>query len=207
MPYRGRSQLMGWSVNALSGLYLISTYVDEIVDEINEVCQCPLGLIPHFYNGSTGKVRGSIGKVSMPSRAYTSFLPTNRVYYEIFSAVCQCPLGLIPHFYYKNGFKEDRSELPCQCPLGLIPHFYLCRRASRRNKWSVSMPSRAYTSFLLCRMERITCRGLCCVSMPSRAYTSFLRYPFKNLGFMRFPEPVFAVICQNILATAVFRAC
>ena len=29
------------------------------------------------------------------------------------------------------------------------------------------------------------------VSMPSRAYTSFLRYPFKNLGFMRFPEPVF----------------
>ena len=45
------------------------------------------------------------------------------------------------------------------------------------------------------------------VSMPSRAYTSFLRYHFKNLGFMRFPEPVFAGICQNILATAVFRAC
>ena len=45
------------------------------------------------------------------------------------------------------------------------------------------------------------------VSMPSRAYTSFLQYPFKNLGFMRFPEPVFAGICQNILATVVFRAC
>ena len=45
------------------------------------------------------------------------------------------------------------------------------------------------------------------VSMPSRAYTSFLRYPFKNLGFMRFPEPVFADIYQNILTTAVFRAC
>ena len=41
------------------------------------------------------------------------------------------------------------------------------------------------------------------VSMPSRAYASFLRYPFKNLGFMRFPEPVFAGICQNILAAAV----
>ena len=40
-----------------------------------------------------------------------------------------------------------------------------------------------------------------------RAYTSFLRYPFKNLGFMRFPEPVFAGIYQNILTTAVFRAC
>ena len=45
------------------------------------------------------------------------------------------------------------------------------------------------------------------VSMPSRAYTSFLRYHFKNLGFMRFPEPVFAGIYQNILTTAVFRAC
>ena len=45
------------------------------------------------------------------------------------------------------------------------------------------------------------------VSMPSRAYTSFLRYPFKNLGFMRFPEPVFAGIYQNILTTSVFRAC
>ena len=45
------------------------------------------------------------------------------------------------------------------------------------------------------------------VSMPSRAYTSFLRYPFKNLGFMRFPEPVFAGICQNILTVAHFHAC
>ena len=45
------------------------------------------------------------------------------------------------------------------------------------------------------------------VSMPSRAYNSFLRYPFKNLGFMRFPEPAFADICQNILATTVFCAC
>ena len=45
------------------------------------------------------------------------------------------------------------------------------------------------------------------VSMPSRAYTSFLRYPFKNLGFMRFPEPVFAGIYQNILTAAVFSAC
>ena len=45
------------------------------------------------------------------------------------------------------------------------------------------------------------------VSMPSRAKAPFLRYPFKNLGFMRFPEPVFAGIYQNILTTAVFRAC
>ena len=70
----------------------------------------------------------------------------------------------------------------CQCPLGLIPHFYIMNA-----KPSVAMV-----------------QG---VSMPSRAYTSFLRYPFKNLGFMRFSEPVFAGIYQNILTTAVFRAC
>ena len=70
----------------------------------------------------------------------------------------------------------------------------------------VSMPSRAYTSFLPSSWfsDRCWCKY---VSMPSRAYTSFLRYPFKNLGFMRFPEPVFAGIYQNILTTAVFRAC
>ena len=32
-------------------------------------------------------------------------------------------------------------------------------------------------------------------------------YPFKNLGFMRFPEPIFAGICQNILTGPLFRAC
>ena len=57
------------------------------------------------------------------------------------------------------------------------------------------------------REAAVALKKLKMVSMPSRAYTSFLRYPFKNLGFMRFPEPVFAVICQSILATAVFRAC
>ena len=70
----------------------------------------------------------------------------------------------------------------CQCPLGLIPHFYL-------------------------DMHFGTVVDMAIVSMPSRAYTSFLWYPFKNLGFMRFSEPVFAGIYQNILTTAVFRAC
>ena len=71
----------------------------------------------------------------------------------------------------------------------------------------VSMPSRAYTSFLRVAIDKHCNAYGYSVSMPSRAYTSFLRYPFKNLGFMRFPEPVFAGICQNILTTAIFRAC
>ena len=70
----------------------------------------------------------------------------------------------------------------CQCPLGLIPHFYI-------------------------NNDTVYGGGGMWVSMPSRAYTSFLRYPFKNLGFMRFTEPAFAGIYQNILTTAVFRAC
>ena len=103
------------------------------------------------------KLNAAISKVSMPSRAYTSFL-------------------LI-------------------IELGYITYITL-----------VSMPSRAYTSFLHARMCP-TMETAFAVSMPSRAYTSFLRYPFKNLGFMQFTEPVFAGICQNILTTAVFRAC
>ena len=63
--------------------------------------------------------------MSMPSRAYTSFLrnmleggvPSGRL-------LCQCPLGLIPHFYRLGEGENTGSTLPCQCPLGLIPHFY-----------------------------------------------------------------------------------
>ena len=68
------------------------------------------------------------------------------------------------------------------------------------------MPSRASTSLLLGGLSQISKRAIY-VSMPSRASTSLLQYPFKNLGFMRFPEPVFAGIYQNILTIAVFRAC
>ena len=83
---------------------------------------------------------------------------------------------------YANTQKYTKQSEEFQCPLGLIPHFYVYRRIDHRYNCQI-------------------------VSMPSRAYTSFLRYPFKNLGFMRFPEPVFAGIYQNILTTAVFRAC
>ena len=68
------------------------------------------------------------------------------------------------------------------------------------------MPSRADDSFLqLDGKGKDNIKGA--VSMPSRADDSFLQYPFKNLGFMRFPEPVFAGICQNILTNPHSRAC
>ena len=38
-------------VNALSGLYLISTRnPNKFIEVHNDGCQCPLGLIPHFYS-------------------------------------------------------------------------------------------------------------------------------------------------------------
>ena len=61
------------------------------------LCQCPLGLIPHFYRMYTGE--STIDTiVSMPSRAYTSFLLFTWCEYFVVHP-CQCPLGLIPHFY------------------------------------------------------------------------------------------------------------
>ena len=43
------------SVNALSGLYLISTAeaAEVTYPTPDSVCQCPLGLIPHFYGTSS----------------------------------------------------------------------------------------------------------------------------------------------------------
>ena len=111
-------------VNALSGLYLIST--DRKATEL-------------MYGE----------EVSMPSRAYTSFLRWCWCIGWAGCKRCQCPLGLIPHFYFqtshdvvhqghcvnalsglylistmKEGYIWWRWNLLCQCPLGLIPHFY-----------------------------------------------------------------------------------
>ena len=68
------------------------------------------------------------------------------------------------------------------------------------------MPFRAYALFLHIKDDNEAVEILK-VSMPFRAYALFLRYPFKNLGFMRFLEPVFAGIYQNILTMTIFRAC
>ena len=89
-------------------------------------CQCPLGLIPHFYR---------LWKLFKHDRSYW---------------VCQCPLGLIPHFY-EPAMKIELfiPRIKCQCPLGLIPHFYVLKISTIYHfTLLVSMPSRAYTSFL-----------------------------------------------------------
>ena len=57
-----------------SGLYIISTWNNIVALITLNECQCPLGLIPHFYDGDYWGIKAGV-------------------------AWCQCPLGLIPHFY------------------------------------------------------------------------------------------------------------
>ena len=99
--YKLLSCLSRKGVNALSGCYLISTanLAEEIGDVENVVsmpsravtsflpsttiwvnecialCQCPLGLLPHFYLVSAAATQRPVCQK------------------------CQCPLGLLPHFY------------------------------------------------------------------------------------------------------------
>ena len=147
------------------------------------MCQCPLGLLPHFY---------------------VAFWQNS---YQI-RCLCQCPLGLLPHFYHKYWSDEMCRYYECQCPLGLLPHFYfiMADRHVRLMIHKCQCPLGLLPHFYVVSPPKQKGRKEF-VSMPSRAVTSFLQYPFKNLGFMRLPEPVFAGIYQNILTTAVFRAC
>ena len=109
--------------NALSGLSCYGNITDS--DIRKNVCQCPLGLIPHFYTETLPVSEEATTTVSMPSRADISFLP---LYWEQWVqnlVVCQCPLGLISHFYEDFDEENDFKEvITCQCPLGLISHFY-----------------------------------------------------------------------------------
>ena len=42
-----------------------------------------------------------IKRVSMPSRASTSLLHFNEIYFIKLPDACQCPLGLVPHCYFE----------------------------------------------------------------------------------------------------------
>ena len=109
--------------------------------------------------------------------------------------------------YQRFMTKGCKYATKCQCPSRADTSFLqLWRTLPVLNTYiRVNALSGLY---LISTLHRLQMRdSSSSVSMPSRAYTSFLRYPFKNLGFMRFSESVFAGIYQNILTTAVFRAC
>ena len=145
--------------------------------------------------------------VSMPSRAWVVTARMSNIlnflwYFLFIPAIYRCILAYLPIF-----FNQLSKFLRCESPstfLGtcLSHHSFIIFLVTNTN----TLLSGLYliSTFIENRLAKHVTNV---VSMPSRAYTSFLRYPFKNLGFMRFPEPVFAGIYQNILTTAVLRAC
>ena len=88
------------SVNALSGWWLISTF---------------MAFVNYSNHGSS---------VSMPSRADDSFLHSLIFHSLLLFSLCQCPLGLMTHFYGGETEVEVLDMDLCQCPLGLMTHFY-----------------------------------------------------------------------------------
>ena len=57
-------------VNALSGCYLISTrsHLRRILREMK--CQCPLGLLPHFYYENVKEMKDNVYGVNALSGCY-----------------------------------------------------------------------------------------------------------------------------------------
>ena len=90
----------------------------------------------------------NVVRVSMPSRAYTSFLHDSRMGNHSYAMCVNALSGL--YLISTLSFDAETNGLwGCQCPLGLIPHFYGCINDCTDCSCCVSMPSRAYTSFLL----------------------------------------------------------
>ena len=137
-------------VNALSGLYLISTppLLFPLMKLLME-CQCPLGLIPHFYSRVATKTARVSPPVSMPSRAYTSFL--QKSIQEILANHPDGVNALSGLYLISTGYSGKTGAVAIG--VNALSGLYLI--STTRNyipkTWVrlVSMPSRAYTSFLL----------------------------------------------------------
>ena len=137
MPSRAYTSFLHWD-------FLVVGLTDD------DMCQCPLGLIPHFYlladlispriNQSVNALSG-LYLISTPKNATTAWhgscvnalsglylISTWSQWVNSWRLLtCQCPLGLIPHFYELAYCVPSIPLIMCQCPLGLIPHFYMER--------------------------------------------------------------------------------
>ena len=78
-------------VNALSGLYLISTPRDLSLEVAVLKCQCPLGLIPHFYYFEGESVSRDLICVNALSGLYLiSTVPLQKPRFYAVSRACFC---------------------------------------------------------------------------------------------------------------------
>ena len=97
----------------------------------------------------------------------------NRSYRE--DGLCQCPLGLLPHFYDDQHLVTPPYQ-KCQCPLGLLPHFYKKNQLSK-SKRAISCVNALSGCYLISTHVSTVISSISrSVSMPSRAVTSFLHH-------------------------------
>ena len=157
-------------------------------------------------------IRFNIQSVSMPLWAWVVTARMSNIlnfswYFLCIPAIYRCILAYLPIF-----FNQLSKFLRCESPstfLGtcLSHHSFIIFPERSMNNYRMGVNALSGLYLISTVIQWLSLTASLPVSMPSRAYTSFLRYPFKNLGFMRFTEPVFAGIYQNILTTAIFRAC
>ena len=113
-------------VIALPGCYLISTRdLDNKSTAILSLCQCPLGLLPHFYlYKALSKDGSSIESVNALSGCY------------LISTFTRLFLRTDP---------QSKVSMPSRAVTSFLQH---CRKLALLFRRHVSMPSRAVTSFL-----------------------------------------------------------
>ena len=153
--------------------------VENVIAGVKALCQCPLGLLPHFYDKKKLHTQGMGKKVSMPSRAVTSFLlgrqrPLRKKLYTVSMPSRAVTSFLRPGVVDYVWVREDKR-------VNALSGCYLISTSFLKQGWTyniivVSMPSRAVTSFLRRYHDGIFMDCTRIVSMPSRAVTSFLRY-------------------------------
>ena len=103
MPSRAYTSFLRWifirlrwmrtGVNALSGLYLISTsYTNTVIASMWCMCQCPLGLIPHFYSNDCNIVTCCLvhGVNALSGLYLISTVPLQKPRFYAVSRACFC---------------------------------------------------------------------------------------------------------------------
>ena len=141
---------------------------------IPAIYKCILAYLPIFFNQLSKFLRcespSTFLGTCLSHHSFIIFLVTN-------TNTLLSGLYLISTFY-KDKFEDNYRSL-CQCPLGLIPHFYFGKRTTLP---VVSNGVNALSGlYLISTKEKNMLKtSRCTVSMPSRAYTSFLRYPSKT---------------------------
>ena len=89
------------------------------------MCQCPLGLLPHFYplHGCHDSLNDD-SRVNALSGCYLISTNDPYVYRRIDHRCVNALSGCYLISTQEQQQQEQLIKAACQCPLGLLPHFY-----------------------------------------------------------------------------------